>query len=681
MKANPVVSPSDASLGVCVRIYRTCITLLVVFSSLLASAGTAFKATTTLAAETSNNTSTADSFAAQTNGNIGAANISKVATRSLLYSGSTAKIYAHFLPWFGFGDHMNVGYISSDTLQIQKQVNDMVSRGLDGAIIDWYGRGTFNKHFISYDQAVQAFMHQSELHPGFNFAIMHDAGALKTCAATIGCDVTQTLIDDLNYVNLTYTGSAAYLHYGGRPVIYFFGHEAYAIDWARVRAGVAGNPMFIFRNGNGFTKTQSNGAFSWIAAETVTSTNLMGMTYLDGYYNTALSWASAYSTGSGYKGFNDTLALWGANRIMGQQCGQTWLKTIAEAGKYYSAAGQMLGIQLVTWNDYEEGSEIESGIDNCVSVSASVAGTMVSWNIAGQMNTVDHFTVFASQDGANLMWLADVPTTVSSLDLAKFSLNSGNYVIYVKATGKPSLTNKISSGVQLTVPNQPPTAVLTVGGPSGTALVSGPIVAPVTVNASTAGSTDADGNIVATSINFGDGSAAVNAASASHTYSLPGTYSITATVTDNLGASASKSASLVVAGANRAPTAVISATPSAAYAPATVSVSAAGSSDPDGTIASSLISFGDGATASGLTASHQYSAAGVYTVTAKVTDNQGASSSASTSVTVKAPEVIVNSPAGGASVTSQVHVVAGGFSGFPGHGNADLSGLGLWLIR
>ena len=135
-----------------------------------------------------------------------------------------------------------------------------------------------------------------------------------------------------------------------------------------------------------------------------------------------------YSTGSGYKGFNDTLALWGTNRIIDQQCGQTWLKTVAEAGKYYSSVKQMLGIQLVTWNDYEEGSEIESGIDNCVTVSATVAGTVASWSITGQMNTVDHFTVFASQDGANLMWLADVPTTTSSLNLASFGLNAGNYI-------------------------------------------------------------------------------------------------------------------------------------------------------------------------------------------------------------------------------------------------------------
>ena len=154
-----------------------------------------------------------------------------------------------------------------------------------------------------------------------------------------------------------------------------------------------------------------------------------------------------------------------------------------------------------------------------------------------------------------------------------------------------------------------------------------------------------DGTIVASTINFGDGSAPVSATSASHTYSVAGTFILTATVTDNLGAIGSKTLTLVVSGTNQPPIAAITATPGTAYAPATVNVSAAGSSDPDGTIASSVITFGDGTTASGLTASHTFSAAGAYTLTAKVTDNLGASSTASTTVTVKAPEVIVSSPA------------------------------------
>jgi PKD repeat protein len=640
-----------------VRISRTLIAFFLSFSPLLATAATTFKATTTLSAETSNNTSAAGTFAAQTNGNTGVANISKVPMRSLLYSGSTAKIYAHFVPWFGFGDHMNVGYTSDDVAQVTKQVNDMVSRGFDGAVIDWYGRGESSAHFLDYDKATQMFMQQSALHTGFTFAIMHDAGALKTCAATVGCDVTQTLIDDLNYVNVTYAGSPAYLHSAGRPVIYFFGHEAYNIDWTRVAAGVAGNPMFIFRNGSGFSRPDSSGAFSWVDPINVSATDLMDLNYLIGYYKSATAVPTKYSTGSAYKGFNDTLAAWGSDRIIGQQCGQTWLSSVAEAGKYYTSAKQMPGIQLVTWNDYEEGTEIETGIDNCVTIAASVTGTTVSWGITGQMNTVDHFSVYASQDGQNLMWLADEPTTVSSLNIAQFGLNAGNYTMFVKATGKPSMTNKMSAGVELTVTNQPPTVALNVT-PTGT------LTAPVTVTASTAGSVDVDGTIASTSINFGDGSVTVSAASASHSYTKNGTYTVTATVTDNLGATATKSSTIIVGTSATQPvTAAITATPNSAYAPGTVSVSTGAST---GSIASSVISFGDGTTATGFTAAHKYSAAGTYTLTAKITGTSGAVATATTAVTIKAPEVIVSSPTTAtASVTGPLHLVANGFSGYP----------------
>lgn len=641
--------------------------LAVVCSSLFAataSAGTKFQATTTLAAETGNNTSTADTFTAQTNGNIGASNISKMPTRTLLYPGSTARIYAHFVPWFGFGDHMKVGYTSNDVAQVQKQVNDMVSRGLDGAVIDWYGRGEFNKNFVFYDQATQMLMQQAELHPGFQFAIMYDAGALKACAATLGCDVTQTMIDDLNYVNTTYEGSPAYLTANGRPVIYFFGDSAYTIDWTRVRASVAGNPEFIFRNNGGFTHTQTSGAFSWVAPHPPgsTSTDVPSIGYLDSYYTSALNHPTMYSTGSGYKGFNDTLALWGSGRFIDQQCGQTWLETLAEEGKYYSTTRQQTGIQLVTWNDYEEGSEIETGIDNCVAVAATVSGTTVNWSITGQQNTIDHFSIFVSQDGQNLMWLADASAATRTMNLAQFSLDAGNYIVFVKATGKPSLTNKMSAGVQLTVPNKPPVAALSLTPLSGSA--------PLAVTASAAGSTDSDGTIVSTTINFGDGSALANAISASHIYSAAGSYTVTANVTDNLGATASASAIVKVTSSNKPPVAVLSVTPTSAYGPVTVTASTAGSSDPDGTIAASIINFGDGsASIKATSASHTYSAAGTYTVTAVITDNLGASTSTSTTVVVKAPEVIVTSPANlaGAATTalnSPVHVVASGFSGY-----------------
>src|SRR4051794_18531390 len=68
--------------------------------------------TTTLSAETSNNTSAANTFTSQSNGNMGASNVSKVDIHTLLYPGSNTKVIAHYMPWFGQKNHMDVGYNS-----------------------------------------------------------------------------------------------------------------------------------------------------------------------------------------------------------------------------------------------------------------------------------------------------------------------------------------------------------------------------------------------------------------------------------------------------------------------------------------------------------------------------------------------------------------------------------------
>ena len=64
--------------------------------------------TTTLAAQISNNTSTANTFTTQSNGNLGAGNVSKIDVHSLLYPGASTKIFAHLMLWFGKPSHMNI---------------------------------------------------------------------------------------------------------------------------------------------------------------------------------------------------------------------------------------------------------------------------------------------------------------------------------------------------------------------------------------------------------------------------------------------------------------------------------------------------------------------------------------------------------------------------------------------
>jgi PKD repeat protein len=87
-------------------------------------------------------------------------------------------------------------------------------------------------------------------------------------------------------------------------------------------------------------------------------------------------------------------------------------------------------------------------------------------------------------------------------------------------------------------------------------------------------------------------------------------------------------------GTNDPPVASFTADPTSGEVPVTVAVDGSASSDADGSIASWNWDFGDGATATGPTASHEYTVAGNYTVTLTVSDNDGALDSTTEAITV-----------------------------------------------
>jgi len=428
--------------------------------------------TTTLAAQTSNNTSASSSFKTASDGNLGATNISKVNTHSLLYPGAQTKIFAHLELWWGVPGHIDIGYSSTDAAHVNQQIEDMISRGIDGVVMVWYGPNN------PIDQAAQLVMKGAESHPGFTFALMIDHGAIQWDSCN-GCAPPQALIAQLQYLEQNYFSSPAYLKMNGQPVVTDFDIDLfYQIDWTAVKQALSSNPAFIFQNDTGFSHAESDGAYSWVIP-TITD---YGASYLADFYSTGAQFPTKQTWGAAYKGFNDSLATWGMHRIMGQQCGQTWLQTFAEINKVYSANHPLPAMQLVTWNDYEEGSEMESGIDNCVSLSANLSGNSLQWTVKGNENTVDHYTVYASSDSQNLMPLTDLATNSHSLDMCNYALPAGNYSLYVQAVGKPSLTNHMSDVVRYTAnclaasapPPPAPTATLTMAAtPSSVNLTPG----------------------------------------------------------------------------------------------------------------------------------------------------------------------------------------------------------------
>lgn len=168
--------------------------------------------------------------------------------------------------------------------------------------------------------------------------------------------------------------------------------------------------------------------------------------------------------------------------------------------------------------------------------------------------------------------------------------------------------------------NLPPTPVITAD------IVRG--VVPLAVQFSSQQSTD-DGLIVDRVWDFGDGASSQDI-SPRHTYNETGVFTVTLTLTDDAGASASRSITISV---TQAPIAAF--TPDKTFAenaPATFTFDASASNDPDGQLTTFRWSFGDGTTITGDRAAagvvdHTYALSGDYTVALTVTDNTGVTDS------------------------------------------------------
>jgi PKD repeat protein len=132
---------------------------------------------------------------------------------------------------------------------------------------------------------------------------------------------------------------------------------------------------------------------------------------------------------------------------------------------------------------------------------------------------------------------------------------------------------------------------------------------------------------------FGDGAAAMGRTT-SHSYSTPGSYTVTLTVTNDGGKFATAFQTITVA-ASALPTPVFVFSPGTPVIGQAVQFNASASTAAPGrTLVGFAWNWGDGATGSGQLASHAYAAAGTYNVTLTIADDAGQSSTATQAVPV-----------------------------------------------
>jgi len=412
--------------------------------------------TTTLNTETSNNTSAANSFPGcevttvtngqcVDNGDLRASNVSKVDVHSMLSpSQQGAKIYTTYIPYWVHGTHPNIGYSSQDPNQVAREITDLTSRGFDGVLVDWYGPGSFE------EGATEILKPKLEQQNALRFGLMIDQGAIEWYSCYPSCSATQALLNIISFARQKgyFSSPAAIRNSDGKTIVSQFGMEAYNINWSTIESQNS-DLEWIFENAGAFTSPYTVGAYGWLSPKNPLQQGYEGLDYtqhflqIAGLHPSKLNWASAW------KGFNDIVASWAppGGRHIQQLCGKTWLDSWGVVRGY---TGRLDAVQVVTWHDYEEGTEIQSGIDNCLTITANVSGGVLSWSVPDE-STLDHYTAYISIDGQNLMSLGDYLVGTHSLDLTPFNFAPGTYYVFVKAVGKPSIKNTMSAAATYTV--------------------------------------------------------------------------------------------------------------------------------------------------------------------------------------------------------------------------------------
>jgi len=226
-----------------------------------------------------------------------------------------------------------------------------------------------------------------------------------------------------------------------------------------------------------------------------------------------------------------------------------------------------------------------------------------------------------------------IPSFSNITDLQQF-YSSGNLLCRDETIDYSSWETEVNIYPVCSVSNELPTANFTISATEGNV--------PLIVNLDASQSTDSDGYIVSwqwtTSTNqtaLGHNQTALGQ-TASLTFSTIGTHTITLTITDNVGATATAEKTVTVTEeiANQLPTASFTITPNSGQTPLIVNLDASQSTDSDGNIVSWQWTTSTNQTASGQTASLTFSTIGTHTITLTVTDNLGETATAQKTITV-----------------------------------------------
>ena len=296
----------------------------------------------------------------------------------------TAKPYSSNWGWHWTMDHFNpdvinasgerqiaswyyplIGpYDSSDPAVLEYHVLLMKLAGIDGVIVDWYGSANFLDYGINNQATVKLF--QFTRKAGLKFSICYEDQTIQHMIDGNYFAASNSILharQEMLYLQTNFFSDASYLRLQGRPVLLNFGPQYFMMssNWENIFSVLAAtNQPAFFTEDNRLPV--SLGAFSWPPMWMSQMPGTGGVlsdaalkSYLAGFDQKASTWPAFIS--SAFPRFHDIYQRAGLRTYMGY-LGDRHSDTLRETLSR-SLTNSSVIVQIVTWNDFGEGSIVE----------------------------------------------------------------------------------------------------------------------------------------------------------------------------------------------------------------------------------------------------------------------------------------------------------------------------------
>lgn len=297
--------------------------------------------------------------------------------------GESPLILAHYMPWYAakpfssqWGWHWTMNhfdpeardeqgnrkvaskynpligpYDSADPDLLEYHLLLMKLAGIDGVIVDWYGLTDFRDYATLHHCTTRMLEHCERFDMTFvlcyedqTVPALVEAGRLKPDQRV------QHVAEELQWLGKYWFKSGSYLKRDGKPVLLSFGHAGLTDEeWERSLKAI-GFPLDYFSQA--YRREGAAGGFDWPVPQ-------RGLAQVDQFLKLAADWPQAIPVA--FPRFDDIYQEAGVGDgypLIPDNEGQTFQVTLRKA-----IAAERDFIQLATWNDWGEGTQIEPSVE------------------------------------------------------------------------------------------------------------------------------------------------------------------------------------------------------------------------------------------------------------------------------------------------------------------------------